>query len=107
VALGRPALGEHAHGPVLRGDEIDVEAVAAADPDVILAVRSGIGAQDYARLSLIAPTVAVPEGVDDYALPWDELALIAGRALGREAEAAAQVAALRERIEGIAADHPG
>ena len=90
---------------VLRG-ELDFEQVAAADPDVIVALWSGITAEEYERLSLIAPVVAVPEGVWDYALPWDELALIAGRAVGREAEAEAQVAALRRKLAGVAEAHP-
>lgn len=90
---------------VLRG-EIDVEQIAAADPDVIIALWSGITAQEYERLRLIAPVVAVPEGVGDYALPWDDLALIAGRAVGRGTEAEEQVAALRESLASIATEHP-
>ncbi len=90
---------------VLRG-ELDFEQIASADPDVIIALWSGITAEEYERLSLIAPVVAVPEGLGDYALPWDELALLAGRAVGREAEAEAQVAAIRERLAAVAAEHP-
>ena len=90
---------------VLKG-ELDFEQVAAADPDVIIALWSGITAEEYERLSLIAPVVAVPEGVGDYALPWDDLALFAGRAVGREAEAEAEVATIRNRLAEVAATHP-
>ena len=90
---------------VLRG-EIDYEAVAASEPDLIVALWSGITADDYTQLSRIAPVVAVPEGVGDYELPWDERALIAGRAVGQEDEAEAQVTAIRDRLEGIAEAHP-
>lgn len=90
---------------VLRG-EIDYEAVAASDPDVILALWSGITADDYTQLSRIAPVVAVPDGVGDYELPWDERALIAGRAIGEEDEAEAQVNAIRDRLDAIAEAHP-
>ena len=91
---------------VLRG-EIDFEALAAVQPDVILALWSGISSGDHDRLSRIAPVVAVPEGMGDFELPWHERARIAGRAIGREPEADRQVAAIRDRLEGIAADHPG
>ena len=46
------------------GDGIDFEAVAASQPDVILAAYSGLSQADYTTLSQIAPVVAYPEG------PW-------------------------------------
>ena len=90
---------------ILRGD-LNAEQVAAAAPDVILALWSGITDAEYAQLARIAPVVAVPEGVGDYALPWDERAVIAGRAIGREAEAQAQVDAIHQQLADIAAAHP-
>ncbi|MGR3494641.1 ABC transporter substrate-binding protein [Citreimonas sp.] len=90
---------------VLRG-EIDYEKVAASNPDVILALWSGITEADYEQLSRIAPVVAVPEGVGDYELPWDDRARIAGRAIGREDEAEAQIAAIEGRLAAIAEAHP-
>ncbi|TNC61813.1 ABC transporter substrate-binding protein [Rubellimicrobium roseum] len=90
---------------ILRG-ELDFEQIATTDPDVIIALWSGITAEEYERLTLIAPVVAVPEGVGDYALPWDELALTAGRVVGREADAEAKVAAIRDRLAEVAAEHP-
>ncbi len=90
---------------VLRG-QIDYEAIAAAEPDVILALWSGINADDHAKLSQIAPVVAVPDGVSDYALPWDERARIAGRATGYEAEAEALVTRIEDRLAAIAAANP-
>lgn len=90
---------------ILRG-QIDFEAVAASDPDVIIALWSGITAEEYERLSLIAPVVAVPEGVGDYALPWDERALLTGLATGRESDAEEQVAAIRAQLDEVASTHP-
>lgn len=90
---------------VLRGD-LNFEQVAAAEPDVILALYSGITDRDYELLSAIAPVVAVPEGVGDYELAWDEQALIAGRAIGMEQEARAQVQAIRDELAAIAERHP-
>ncbi len=85
--------------------ELNYEQIAAAEPDVITAVWSGITEADYEKLSQIAPVVAVPEGVGDYALDWKDQALIVGRAIGREDEAEAQVAALEGRIATMRADH--
>jgi len=52
-----------AETPVQLADAQDIpfEQIAAQDPDVIIAVFSGISAEDYARLSQIAPTVAYPD----------------------------------------------
>jgi iron complex transport system substrate-binding protein len=41
-------------------DDVDVEAVAALRPDLILGVHSGVTERDYRRLSRVAPTVAQP-----------------------------------------------
>jgi iron complex transport system substrate-binding protein len=90
---------------ILRG-ELDFEQVAATEPDVIVAIWSGITESEYEQLSKIAPVVAVPEGVGDYALPWDDLALIAGNAVGKYDEAVALVDGLRADMAAIAARHP-
>ncbi|MEM8591182.1 MAG: ABC transporter substrate-binding protein [Pseudomonadota bacterium] len=90
---------------VLRG-ELNFEQVAASEPDVIIATWSGITAEEYEQLSKIAPVVAVPEGVGDYALPWDELALIAGEATGKRDQAVALVAALRAEMAAISGRNP-
>ncbi|NPD15528.1 ABC transporter substrate-binding protein [Xinfangfangia sp. D13-10-4-6] len=91
--------------PLLRG-ELNYEQIAAQKPDVIIALWSGIGAADYERLSRIAPVVAVPAGVGDFSLPWDERAMIAGRAIGRETLASKKVAAIHAQMAAIAAAHP-
>jgi iron complex transport system substrate-binding protein len=77
--------------PLLLEGDLDFEAIAATDPDVILAFRSGITAQDFSRLNAIAPTVAIPPGASDYSLDWIEQAERAALALGRSDQAAAQI----------------
>lgn len=71
----------------LGGPTVDVEAVAAQQPDVV--VGSAVGAdavtpEAYARLSAIAPTVVL----DHSALSWQELSARLGADLGRADEAA-------------------
>ena len=92
--------------PVVLAGDLDFEKIAATDPDVILALRSGISAQDYDRLSLIAPVVAVPPGRGDYDLDWQEQAELAGLALGRSDEAAAQIEAVKAAVAEAAEAHP-
>ncbi|WP_404400405.1 ABC transporter substrate-binding protein [Pelagibacterium halotolerans] len=92
--------------PVVLGSELDLEAIAATDPDVIIALYSGIDADMYEQLSLIAPVVAVPDGVSDYGLSWDERARLVARAVGEEAEAERQIAAIGEELSEIASAHP-
>ncbi len=92
--------------PVVLEGDLDFEAIAATKPDVIIALYSGIDSEEYEKLSLIAPVVTVPEGISDYGLPWDERALIAARAVGEEANAELQIAAIGDRLAEIAAAHP-
>lgn len=90
---------------VLKGD-LNYEQIAAANPDVILAIWSGITQDDYEKLSKIAPVVAVPEGMGDYAMPWHQQALTVGRVLGKETQAQALVDSIRTQLADIAAKHP-
>lgn len=95
-----------ARQPILLRGAPDFERIAAARPDVILAFWSGITAADYAKLSRIAPVIATPPGQGDFDLTWEARARLAARALGREAEAEAQITALHARLRTIAARHP-
>ena len=92
--------------PLLLEGDLDFEAIAATDPDVILAFRSGITAQDFARLNAIAPTVAIPPGATDYSLDWIEQAERAALALGRSDEAAAQIDAIEAELAATVAVNP-
>ena len=92
--------------PVVLEGDLDYEAIAATEPDVILALRSGITQDDYEKLSRIAPVVAVPAGRGDYDLDWIEQARLAGLALGKSAEADDQIAAIEAKIAETAAAHP-
>ena len=73
--------------PVLNMLEIQFEKVAALEPDLILAVMSGITKEDYAKLKAIAPTVAQPPKYEDWAVPLRPHTELIGAALGKPAEA--------------------
>jgi iron complex transport system substrate-binding protein len=76
---------------VVGGNELELEKIAALQPDVILGVYSFIDRATYERLSGIAPTVAPPS--ETVAATWQEQTRITGRALG-----------LTERAEQVVAD---
>ncbi len=90
---------------IMRG-ALNYEQIASTNPDVILALWSGITADDYEKLSLIAPVIAVPKGVGDFSMPWDERAKLTGQVIGKSEEAQQQVAAIRARLKNVARDHP-
>lgn len=84
--------------------EAPVEAIAAAEPDLILAVYSGLTEDEYEILSAIAPTVAYPD--QPWATPWRETIEMVGEALGRPAEAAQLLADIDAEVADRAAAHP-
>ena len=53
-------------------DVLQPEKVAALAPDLILGINSYMTAEDYAKLSAIAPTVAQTDAFADGGTPWDQ-----------------------------------
>lgn len=85
-------------------EEAPIEAIAAARPDVIIAVYSGITDAEYELLSQIAPTVAYPEQA--WATPWRDTIELVGEALGRPDEAEALLADIDAEVQAEADEHP-
>ncbi|MFK3779852.1 iron-siderophore ABC transporter substrate-binding protein [Agrobacterium sp. NPDC089420] len=92
--------------PVLfdEGDGIDFEAVAATQPDVILAAYSGLSQSDYDTLSQIAPVVAYP--VSPWATDWREMIRLNSAGLGMVAEGEALIRRIEGEIAEVVAGHP-
>ncbi|MDN7131104.1 iron-siderophore ABC transporter substrate-binding protein [Halomonas sp. MC140] len=86
------------------GDGIDFEAVAASQPDVILAAYSGLSQSDYDTLSQIAPVVAYTEG--PWATDWRDMILLNSAGMGMAEEGEALVERLETTIADTAAAHP-
>ncbi|HWH27241.1 MAG TPA: iron-siderophore ABC transporter substrate-binding protein [Pseudolysinimonas sp.] len=86
------------------GDDPPYKEIAAAKPDVILAVLSGITKEQYDLLSDIAPVVAYPG--EAWATPWREVIDIVGKALNREDAAAKLQKSIDSKISAAAAEHP-
>lgn len=91
---------------VMQPDALNLEQIAAADPDVIIAMVSEIEQADYDRLTEIAPVVAQTDDYVQYGTPWDQVQLTIGRALGLEPEAQAIVDELEAQLADAAAAHP-
>jgi iron complex transport system substrate-binding protein len=92
--------------PVVSGQQINFEAVAAQKPDLIIAINAGLKQADYDRLSRIAPTVGQSGDYIDFGMPWDEQTLLVGRALGREKQAEEVVAGVKAKFAEVREAHP-
>ena len=84
--------------------EAPIDAIAAAEPDLILAHYSGLTAEEYELLSAIAPTVAYPD--QPWATPWRDVVTIAGEALGRADRAGEVLDEIDAAVAEAAAAHP-
>lgn len=80
-----------------------IEKIAALQPDLILAVYSGITEDEYRLLSQIAPVVAYP--TTPWTASWQEVITITGAAMGKPDEGRALVASLEQFIRDEAAKH--
>ena len=87
-------------------DGIEIEKVAAQQPDLILGVYSGITKKEYTALSKLAPVVAQPKGQPDYGSSWQEETLVSGRAVGKPDEAQKLIDDTEKLIADTAADNP-
>ncbi|XVS64716.1 iron-siderophore ABC transporter substrate-binding protein [Actinosynnema sp. CA-299493] len=92
LAFGGKGVGPWAEGlyqqaPTLLGTtEIDYEAVAALQPDLILNTRSDNDEKKHETLSKIAPTIGAPKDVIPYGTSWRQQVELVAKALGKVAE---------------------
>lgn len=84
-----------------RDSTLDIEAVMAAEPDLIIAVTSGAdaAADSFAELEAIAPTAVFNYGDKT----WQELALELGEATGLEANAEQVIEDFDSEVQRVAA----
>lgn len=101
---GQAALGEAQ--PIVMQGEIDIEAIAAMEPDLIVGQWSGMTAQEYALLSQIAPTLPPAPGAGDYGMGWQEMLLRLGHATGTAQKAEEIISGFDRRMAALRAAHP-
>lgn len=99
--------------PYLNGAEPDVfteempyERIAAAEPDLIMAVNAGLDEEMYERLSEIAPTVAHVAGTEIYAATTEQMFRLVAEVFGKEDEAQEMLDETNAQLAEIAAAHP-
>lgn len=83
--------------------DLDYEAIAALDPDVILAASYWDLEKSYDTLSEIAPVVALPEGADS---DWENRHEIVAKALDREQQGKDNIAAVEDAFASAREDNP-
>ncbi|MGX2993308.1 ABC transporter substrate-binding protein [Streptomyces sp. JNUCC 64] len=94
------------------GEKVPVEAVAASDPDLIVAVgwTDGLGgvklADHYDRLLTIAPVVTSPDTASQLLIPWQESIRVLGEALDLADAAKGVVDEHGKRFAKIRDEHP-
>lgn len=87
-------------------DGTDYIAIAAAEPDVILATSGWTLDDDYEKLADIAPVVTWGEGQELTDLTWADRTMLAGKALGLEHAAQQVVGDVDAAFAEAAATHP-
>ena len=101
------ALGDAEPPTLLKNTSgVEIEQVAALQPDLIIGTYSGLTEKEYELLSKLAPTVAQSGDYADYGTPWDEAALTIGTAVGEPAATQELIAQVKSRINEEAAAHP-
>ncbi|QYB05253.1 iron-siderophore ABC transporter substrate-binding protein [Rhodococcus sp. USK10] len=112
VAFGGDGVGPWAEGkyttvPAIIGTlEPSYEQIAALEPDVILDTKSAGDEERYGHLSQIAPTIALPEGADNYKTPIESQVSMVATALGVPEQGEALLADIDRRFADAAAAHP-
>lgn len=100
-------VDDSAEAPVvLPRPEVNVEQIAALDPDLILAVTAGLTDEQYDLLSDIAPVVVQPEEFKDFGTPWQVHTEVVGKALGQSEKAEELIAEVEALFETAKAEHP-
>jgi iron complex transport system substrate-binding protein len=99
----RDLMGE-AKPEKVGSNELELEKIAALQPDLILGIYSYIDQATYDKLSQIAPTVAATS--TKASDPWQQQTLTTGRALGREEQAKKLVAEVEAKFAEVREAHP-
>ncbi|MDT8913058.1 iron-siderophore ABC transporter substrate-binding protein [Amycolatopsis sp. PS_44_ISF1] len=109
VATWVPRDRRYTTEPKLLGTkEVDVEQVAALEPDLILDTRASGDRARYDQLAALGvPVVGIPRGGEAYRTTWQDQLTLIGRALGKPAEAAKVRADLEAKFQRAAAANPG
>jgi iron complex transport system substrate-binding protein len=96
----------NAEPTVLGSGDLDMEAIAALNPDLIIATWSGITKEQYGLLSQIAPTLAQSGDYEDFGMPFDDETRMIAKAVGQVSAGETIISTINDKISAIAAAHP-
>jgi len=91
---------------IFTSDEVDVEAVAALRPDLIVGVSAGFDEAVYEQLSAIAPTLVRPAGTVAYGVDRDTATRMIAQAVGEVDRGEELIAAADQAFADAVAAHP-
>ncbi|MFC8935874.1 iron-siderophore ABC transporter substrate-binding protein [Rhodococcus sp. NPDC057135] len=86
------------------GTDLNIEAIIALEPDLILAPWSGITQQQFDSLNAFAPTVAYAES--PWTITWEEQINVIGKAMGESEKAMAEIDKIKSQFAESTAAHP-
>ncbi|MGC0364368.1 iron complex transport system substrate-binding protein [Rhodococcus sp. 27YEA15] len=86
------------------GADLNIEAIVALEPDLILAPWSGLTQNQFDSLNAFAPTVAYAES--PWTITWEEQITTIGKAMGENEKAAAEITKIKDQFAAATAAHP-
>jgi iron complex transport system substrate-binding protein len=106
AAEARAALGGADPTVLKNPGGTNVEAVAAAAPDLISSYYSGVEKAEYDKLVAVAPVLTRPPDTKPWSSTWNGQLAAIGRALGKTDEATELAAGVERQLSDAAAAHP-
>lgn len=100
----QPKLGGAQPTVLSLTDGIQVDAIKALDPDLIVATNAGLDSDTFAKLSEIAPTIA-QSGPDAFFEPWRDQATLIGQALFQNDAMTALIAGVDDKFKAVATNN--
>jgi iron complex transport system substrate-binding protein len=91
---------------VLPAGEVTPDAVAALEPDLIVAITAGLTREQYDALSRVAPTVAGPANAARGTVSWQDATTLTGAALGLPGEADRLIRQVEDEFLEAEETHP-
>ncbi|MCA2215921.1 ABC transporter substrate-binding protein [Jidongwangia harbinensis] len=92
---------------VLKGPEINFDAVAGLRPDLVTLAKSDNKKETWEQLEKLAPTLSGPAGTQPYGTTLKDQTILIAEALGRRAEGEKLVAANDKALADAKAANPG
>lgn len=93
--------------PEIVGDaELDLEQIAALDPDLIVGVNTAMSESEFDLLSQIAPTLGPSRDYPEFGTPWDAKTELIADAVGQSEQGAEVISEIESRLEQVRQENP-